>query len=208
MGGLAGFVDFNGPGGCPGLGRAMSEHISRRGRGLISGGPYDDRVELWRIGPGKPVFRENQGLVLDGAVYNRRELSAVLGLSDASDEDLIASLLEARGHDGLTLVNGDFAGALFDRGRNELTLFRDRFGVRPLVWTRIGGRVYFASAPKALAVVPGFDLVPNQAMLFDYLGVHYRYLYRDPARTFFHNVFQVPPAGVVRFTSSHETIHS
>ncbi|MFH1140024.1 MAG: asparagine synthetase B [Pseudomonadota bacterium] len=208
MGGLAGFVDFEGPGVGPGLGRAMAARISGRGRGRAVGGPFAGRSELWRIGPGKPVFRGPLGLVLDGAVYNRRELAGELGLTVESDAELVLALLEARGYDSLALVNGDFAGALFDSGRNELILFRDRFGVRPLVWTRAGSSVFFASEPRALAARPGFRPQPNEAMLFDYLATHYRYLFRDPARTFFHNVFQVPPAGFVRFTRESESTHA
>ena len=76
---------------------------------------------MFRIGPGEPVYRGDLALVLDGAVYNREELTERLGRAPCTDADLVLSLIEAQGFKGLALVNGDFAGALFNQNNNELT---------------------------------------------------------------------------------------
>lgn len=49
-----------------------------------------------------------------------------------------------------------FWSAAFDDGRRTV-LATDRRGSRPLVWTVVGGVLYFAPEVKALLAVPGFD---------------------------------------------------
>ena len=47
-------------------------------------------------------------------------------------------------------LRGQFAIALYDVRRHQLTLGRDRFGISPLYWTRQGDWLLFASEIKGL----------------------------------------------------------
>ena len=44
---------------------------------------------------------------------------------------------------------GMFAAAIWDRETREITLVRDRLGIKPLYWARIGDVLFFGSQPKA-----------------------------------------------------------
>ena len=51
---------------------------------------------------------------------------------------------------------GMFAFALWDKRERTLTLVRDRVGIKPLYWGRVGQMIVFGSELKALARAPGF----------------------------------------------------
>ncbi|MGC6328489.1 asparagine synthase-related protein [Rhizorhabdus sp. FW153] len=64
--------------------------------------------------------------------------------------DLVRAI-DNHGPDFPDRLDGDFAVALWHRGRGELWLGRDFIGVRPLAWTWQSGRHFaFASLPKGL----------------------------------------------------------
>ena len=50
----------------------------------------------------------------------------------------------------LERLNGMFAFAVWDRQHHELLLARDRYGIKPLYWGRIGDTFLFGSEVKAL----------------------------------------------------------
>ncbi len=110
----------------------------------------------------QPMVDEASGcrLVYNGEIYNfralRRELEARghRFFSDSDTEVLLRLYLD-RGAAMLDALDGIFAFALWDPRRGELLIARDALGVKPLYWTRSGGRLVFASEIKALLAVPG-----------------------------------------------------
>jgi asparagine synthase (glutamine-hydrolysing) len=82
---------------------------------------------------------------------------------------------------------GMFAMAVWDAGRRELSLVRDRLGKKPLFVYREPGLVTFGSEPKALVAGPSFDRAINQQALASYL----RYLYIPAPQSIFQHVAKV-----------------
>ena len=98
-------------------------------------------------------------LAVNGEIYNHRELERGLSkpyeFQTGSDCEVINALYLEHGVEGVALLNGIYAFALWDAQRQRLVLARDRAGIRPLFHARSGGRVWFASEVKALlAVLP------------------------------------------------------
>jgi len=110
----------------------------------------------------QPMWNEDAtvGIVFNGQIYNhielRRELLRLghIFRSSHADTEVLVHGYEAWG-DGLAeRLNGMFAFAIVDRRARRLYLARDRFGEKPLYWSRIPGGIAFASELSALALHP------------------------------------------------------
>jgi asparagine synthase (glutamine-hydrolysing) len=99
-------------------------------------------------------------IVYNGELYNFRELRSELaaqgvGFKGASDTEVLLEAWERWGAERtLGKLNGMFAFAVFDRKERRLTLARDPFGIKPLLWFRTGEGLFFASELKGLEREP------------------------------------------------------
>ncbi len=113
-------------------------------------------------------------IVYNGEVYNhathRYDLIARgHAFQTRCDTETILNLYKEFGRDCVDHLRGMFAFAIWDTGKRELFLARDRFGVKPLYYVHDNdGSLYFASEIKALleagAVKPeiNFNALPDQ----------------------------------------------
>ena len=99
-------------------------------------------------------------IVLNGEIYNHRDLRARIAGVDWRGHSDTETLVEAIAAWGLTKALsqsvGMFALALWDRQERRLHLARDRFGEKPLYYGWVGGDFAFASELKALRLHPRF----------------------------------------------------
>ena len=101
----------------------------------------------------QPFEKDGSILVFNGEIYNYLELKDKYlsgdQLNTHSDTEVLISLLNKFGLDILNELNGMFAFAVLNKDQ-ELYLARDRFGVKPLYYTRISKEFYFSSEIKPL----------------------------------------------------------
>lgn len=129
-------------------------------------------------------------LVIDGAIYNRKELGNV-----DHDAEFFASLYRRVGMEkALQVVNGDFSMALFDGKTNRLWLARDRFGVKPLYYVANSEFFAFGSQPRILLSLPGVSKELNRQFVALFASSHYRYIDNSPERSPYRNIAQLPAA--------------
>ncbi len=109
----------------------------------------------------QPFFDPEQEycVVFNGEIYNyvevRDELIAKgFSFHTRSDTEVLLAAYKYWGTDCFEKFNGFWALALYDSKKHAILLSRDRIGQRPLYWTKVGSRVYFASEIKALLRVP------------------------------------------------------
>ena len=128
----------------------------------------------------QPVANEDESVwtVLNGEIFNFIELRAELQalghqFRTRSDTEVIVHAYEEYGERFVERLSGQFAIALWDVRRQRLLLARDRVGIRPLFYAKVGGRLLFASEVKAiLAVAPEVAALDEQglAQVFTFWG--------------------------------------
>ncbi len=135
-------------------------------------------------------------IVYNGEIYNYLELRDELRqlgrvFSTETDTEVILEAYKQWGADCVSRFNGMWALALFDRGRREVFLSRDRFGIKPLYYVCDAQRFAFASEIKGLlAAFPELRRT-NLPMVHYFLPSG---ALDDGPETFFADVLSLPPA--------------
>jgi asparagine synthase (glutamine-hydrolysing) len=154
----------------------------------------------------QPMFLPDRslGIVFNGEIYNfielRKDLEA-LGARFFSNCDTEVILWAYRywGPRCFERFNGMWALALWDAGRQELILSRDRFGVKPLYYVNRADVLLFASEAKVFAATGAHRLAPDNKWFHQYFTVGY---VDTGDETFFEGVRLFPKASyaIVRGT--------
>jgi asparagine synthase (glutamine-hydrolysing) len=136
-------------------------------------------------------------IVYNGELYNFRELKRRFALVERghafrsqTDTEVLIHLYEEMGMDMLGELNGMFAFAIWDGRRQELHLARDRYGIKPLFYARLGDRFLFASEIKSLLEFPGVKRRVNLQALHDFLT----FGYVPGEQTAFDGIHELPAA--------------
>jgi asparagine synthase (glutamine-hydrolysing) len=131
-------------------------------------------------------------IIYNGEIYNYIELRAELGeglFRTQSDTEVVLRAYQRWGAGCVNRFRGMFAIAIWDSAEQKLFLARDRFGIKPLYWTKTSVGLYFASEVKAL--VPFLDRRSvNAAALSDY----FTFQFCLGEKTLMAGVWQMPAA--------------
>ncbi len=98
-------------------------------------------------------------ITYNGQIYNTKELRQTLENSGFkfeghSDTEVLLKSFIYYGHNVVNHLNGIFAFAIWNEGKNELFIARDHFGVKPLFYSVKNNQLIFASEIKALFEYP------------------------------------------------------
>jgi asparagine synthase (glutamine-hydrolysing) len=133
--------------------------------------------------------------VMDGAIYNGDTLRSELESRGCtfhmnSDTELLIRLYQKEGLDCVKRIRGHFAFALWDNRSNRLVLARDHLGQKPLFYSQIDGKLYFASEVKALLPV-----LPTTAQIdFESLDRYLSMRFIPGSGTMVREIKKLPPA--------------
>ncbi|MBR3950946.1 MAG: hypothetical protein IKJ79_03435 [Bacteroidaceae bacterium] len=138
-------------------------------------------------------------VVMDGDIYNYRELRAQLQLyytfATDSSVEVVSKAYRHWGEDCLLRMEGVFALVVYDRESDILLLARDRFGVKPLYYTTHRGNLFFASEVRSLFAAGVRRCVSTERwagyMLYGSYGPVYS--------TFWDNIYQLPAGSLMRY---------
>ncbi len=136
---------------------------------------------------------EDVWLVFNGEIYNHMLLREGLEerghiYASRTDSETILHLYEERGLDFVGEIEGDYAIALWDARQQQLTLVRDRIGVKPIYYYYKDGRFIFASEIKAILQHPGVTPDIDEKSLYHYLT----FLTTPAPNTLFRDIQKLP----------------
>lgn len=178
------------PSGLAGFGHTRLSIIDRSRSGLQPMRSADGRLHL----------------VLNGEIYNYRELRAELGdypFQSQTDTEVVLAAYERWGEACLDRFIGMFALAIWDEREQRLFAARDRFGVKPLYYARtVHGALALASEIKALWAA-GVRALPDAPIWATYLTTG---LHDHTARTFWRDIVAVPPGHTLCWTPDRMTV--
>ena len=145
----------------------------------------------------QPMKNEDGKLVciFNGETYNFKELRKELEkeghvFATESDTEVLLHGYEQWGKALPGRLRGMFAFAIWDRAEEELFCARDYFGIKPFYYYQREDVFLFGSEIKSFLPHPGFQKELNREQLELYLT----YQYSPGEKTFFENVYKLPPA--------------
>jgi asparagine synthase (glutamine-hydrolysing) len=202
----------------PGRLKAMGDSLAHRGPD--GEGLFVDHQERFSIGfahrrlaivdtsanASQPLtYGDRYTIVHNGEVYNFPELREELKLfghqfRSSGDTEVIAAAYAQWQEECLTHFDGMFAFGIWDKEKRILFLARDRFGEKPLHYhyDPENGDFCFASEVKALRSI-GIRTPPDMQMIFQYLSLGIPYIPGETDRTFFQDIYSLPPASFLKF---------
>ena len=112
-------------------------------------------------------------ITYNGELYNYRELRLELEtrgrqFRSSSDTEVLLNAFAEWGVASLLKFNGMFAFAIWDRKEKQLTLARDRFGVKPVYYAERNGVFLLASEIKAILAHAALAAKPNYGAWLEY----------------------------------------
>lgn len=163
--------------------RQMMEAIAHRGpdgEGMFTDGAVGlghRRLAVIDLSPAghQPMITGDgrYALIYNGEVYNFQELRLVLEslghqFRSRTDAEVVLHAYAEWGQKCVERFNGMFAFAVWDKGRHELFLARDRYGMKPLYYAFCGDCFLFASEQKAILTHPSVSREIDLEALLEY----------------------------------------
>lgn len=147
----------------------------------------------------QPMHYQNRySITYNGEIYNYKELRSALEKKghqflSTSDTEVLLGLYAQHGSDCLSMLDGMFAFAIYDKKEQTLFCARDRFGEKPFYYKHDEQSFYFGSEMKALWAA-GVQKEENPTMQYNYLAYGFLKNPKNLGETFYSQIYELPPA--------------
>jgi asparagine synthase (glutamine-hydrolysing) len=145
----------------------------------------------------QPMHKYGKTLVYNGEIYNYQQVKIKLQkygykFYSNSDTEVLLAAWDKWEEKALEYINGMYAFAVWDKSDEKLTLVRDPFGKKPLLYSRNNNKIAFASDLKSLEKIIDCDEINPIAVesLFKLRFIH------DPL-TIYANVHKLQPGHII-----------
>ena len=149
----------------------------------------------------QPMHSPTEGLTLiyNGEIYNFRELRADLEkagyhFETTSDTEVVLKAYSYWGVKAFERFNGMFALAILDKKSKELTVARDRYGIKPLYFYELDEYLVFSSEIKGILAHPDYKVAIDYNALNEYFTFQNLFSYNS----IFKDIVLLPPANTVK----------
>ena len=145
----------------------------------------------------QPMSFLHYDIVFNGEIYNFLDLKQKLiqhgyTFTSSTDTEVFLKAFDAWGKCCFSMFNGMFSVSIYNRISNELTICRDRFGIKPLYYFNSGGFFAFASEIEPLKSFLAFPISPNTQFLPEYL----KYRFLEGNSTFVSDIYEFPKSEI------------
>ena len=139
----------------------------------------------------QPLLRGGYIALFNGEIYNYKDLIKTFHLEANSEIETILELFLRLGKEFVYRLRGMFAIAIYSIASDELWLFRDLIGKKPLYYAHQEGHFYFASELKSLQALIGSSF--DKRALHQFLG----FGATIAPKTLDKSIFKLPPASML-----------
>lgn len=157
----------------------------------------------------QPLGNEDGSIqvIYNGEIYNFAELRNELltrghQFRSRTDTEVIVHAYEEWGDACVERFRGIFAFGLWDTHQRRLLLARDRLGVKPLFYTIYGQQLAFASEPRALLAISGYERTLHTPAALQFL----QYSYTTGMDTVWKGIHRLPAANRLTYDAIHATL--
>lgn len=121
----------------------------------------------------QPMISNDLVIIYNGEIFNYIELKAELEqkgivFKTTCDTEVFLKAYEFYGEECFEKLNGQFAALIWNKRKKELTIARDRFGIRPLYILEFKGLYFFSSEMKAFDQIPGYSRTFDVKRLYEH----------------------------------------
>lgn len=142
-------------------------------------------------------------IIFNGEFYNYKEQKSNLEqkgykFRSTSDTEVLLYLFIDEGVDFIQKVNGCFAFSIFDNVKNELYIFRDRYGIKPLTYFVDNDILAFGSEMKSLLALN----LPKKIDFYS-LSLYFQLNYIPAPFSIFENFKKLLPGHYLHITNNN-----
>ncbi len=173
------------------------ERITLNGESFRAGMGFS-RLSILDLETGMQPISASDGTMIacNGQVYNYVELKPQVSDQEfvsRGDIEVALHLYRKFGTGFVEMLNGMYAGAIFDPIRRKVLLFRDRFGIKPLYYAVDEDSFVFSSEVRPILEGYGFPTELSASLL----PVYFTYRYVPGEQTMFRGIRSVPPGSIL-----------
>jgi asparagine synthase (glutamine-hydrolysing) len=157
----------------------------------------------------QPFEDGNYSVIFNGEIYNYLEIKKDLILKGfkfhtTSDTEVLLKSYIVYGINFFKKLEGMWAFAIWDKKNSKLILSRDRFGEKPLFYSKQNDGIYFSSDIRVIRCLSEKNYEYNISRLTKGIVCGYKSLYKNPSETFYKEISQIPQASYAEIKNNLE----
>ncbi len=141
-----------------------------------------------------------------GILYDNAALRAALAIPEGApleQADLTLQAYLTWGEAACDRIKGIYSWFIWDGKSNQLICVRDRIGIHPIYFTRVGSSYLLSDSIENLIRLPDVSAQINRAALADHLCNHWPRM----QETFYEHIRRVPPGNLMKISAGQEAIY-
>lgn len=192
----------------------VQRHRGRDGEGVVITdwvGMGHNRLSIVDLSDNnaQPFQGWGKSLTFKGEIFNFIELREELmargyEFRTSGDTEVLLAAFDFWGDECFSRFNGFFAGLIYEPTSQTVTIFRDRFGIKPLFYWDDGNKIVLASEAKAILALPFVITNPNLSTMLGDLTFSF---WSSREHSYFEGIECFPPSTVMHVTPSGTRTH-